>query len=196
MNILSPPGLPLYWVPPGRLSQLPFRQLWKTASGSTAPTPSATVLPQAAGINVSEISASRRPSPSVRLCGRGISLCAVKIKAVSVSSTCYRRSSSPTLSIGSSRARLWTSSASLRRSTNFYFDVFTKEILAWRVGQRRGARDQYIDGLKDVVDQLKGCTEPANLRTILWMSHLTAESRRKSSPISILMRAGTFLTMR
>lgn len=47
----------------------------------------------------------------------------------------------------------------------FYFDVFTKEILAWRVGQRRGARDQYIDGLKDVVDQLKGCTEPTIAHT-------------------------------
>lgn len=47
----------------------------------------------------------------------------------------------------------------------FYFDVFTKEILAWRVGQRRGARDQYIDGLKDVVDQLKGCTEPTIVHT-------------------------------
>lgn len=37
--------------------------------------------------------------------------------------------------------------------------------MAWRVGQRRGARDQYIDGLKDVVDQLKGCTEPTIVHT-------------------------------
>lgn len=44
---------------------------------------------------------------------RGRSL-RIKDKAVSVSSSCCRRSSSPTLSIGSRRARLLTSSAALR----------------------------------------------------------------------------------
>ena len=47
----------------------------------------------------------------------------------------------------------------------FYFDVFTKEILAWKVANRRGARDQYLDGLSDVVDLLKGCNEPVVLHT-------------------------------
>ena len=47
----------------------------------------------------------------------------------------------------------------------FYFDVFTKEILTWRLAERRGSRDQYIDGLKDVVELLKDCSEPTVLHT-------------------------------
>lgn len=47
----------------------------------------------------------------------------------------------------------------------FYFDVFTKEILSWRVAHRRGSRDQYIDGLSDVVKLLKGSTEPTIVHT-------------------------------
>ena len=47
----------------------------------------------------------------------------------------------------------------------FYFDVFTKEILTWRVAERRGSRDQYIDGLQDIVKLLKGCTEPTIVHT-------------------------------
>ncbi len=47
----------------------------------------------------------------------------------------------------------------------FYFDVFTKQILTWKMADRRGARDQYIEGLKDVVDMLKGCSEPTVLHT-------------------------------
>ena len=47
----------------------------------------------------------------------------------------------------------------------FYFDVFTKEILSWRLAERRGAREQYIDGLKDVVSLQRGRTEPTVLHT-------------------------------
>jgi putative transposase len=47
----------------------------------------------------------------------------------------------------------------------FYFDVFTKEILSWKLAERRGCRDQYIDGLADVKDLLKGCTEPTIIHT-------------------------------
>lgn len=47
----------------------------------------------------------------------------------------------------------------------FYFDVFTKEILSWQLAERRGAREQYIDGLKDVISLLKGRTEPTVLHT-------------------------------
>lgn len=47
----------------------------------------------------------------------------------------------------------------------FYFDVFTKEIISYRVAERRGSRDQYIDGLVDVVNLLKGCSEPTVLHT-------------------------------
>ena len=47
----------------------------------------------------------------------------------------------------------------------FYFDVFTKEILSWRVGRRRGSREQYIEGLEDIVKMLKGCKEPTIVHT-------------------------------
>ena len=47
----------------------------------------------------------------------------------------------------------------------FYFDVFTKEILTWKVAVRRGSRDQYIDGLADVVELLKNCKEPTIIHT-------------------------------
>lgn len=47
----------------------------------------------------------------------------------------------------------------------FYFDVFTKEILTFRIAERRGSRDQYIDGLADVVEMLKGSKEPTIIHT-------------------------------
>jgi transposase InsO family protein len=47
----------------------------------------------------------------------------------------------------------------------FYFDVFTKQILAWKLAERRGSRDQYIEGLKDIVGMLKGCSEPVILHS-------------------------------
>ena len=47
----------------------------------------------------------------------------------------------------------------------FYFDVFTKEILSYKVAERRGHRDQYIEGLKDVVELLRGTTEPTVIHT-------------------------------
>lgn len=47
----------------------------------------------------------------------------------------------------------------------FYFDVFTKEILTYRIAERRGAREQYTEGLEDVVKLLKGSTEPTILHT-------------------------------
>ncbi len=37
----------------------------------------------------------------------------------------------------------------------FYFDVFTKEILTWHKGKRRGDREQYIAGLEDVKEILE-----------------------------------------
>ena len=47
----------------------------------------------------------------------------------------------------------------------FYFDVFTKEILTAKVADKRGSRDQYIDGLEDVIGLLKGVVEPVILHT-------------------------------
>lgn len=47
----------------------------------------------------------------------------------------------------------------------FYFDVFTKEILAHHAADRRGSNRQYIDGLQDVMGLLKGCGAPVVLHT-------------------------------
>lgn len=47
-----------------------------------------------------------------------------------------------------------------------YFDAFTKEILSWKVADRRGARDPYIDGLEDVIALLKGQGTSAQLSAI------------------------------
>ena len=47
----------------------------------------------------------------------------------------------------------------------FYFDVFTKEILTYRIAARKGDRNQYLDGLEDVKKLLKGQREPAVLHT-------------------------------
>ena len=47
----------------------------------------------------------------------------------------------------------------------FHFDVFTKEILSYRVAERRGSRDQYIDGLAEVVELLSGQKEPTVIHT-------------------------------
>ena len=47
----------------------------------------------------------------------------------------------------------------------FYFDVFTKEILTYKVAARKGDRNQYIDGLEDIKNLLKSQTEPVVLHT-------------------------------
>lgn len=47
----------------------------------------------------------------------------------------------------------------------FYFDVFTKQILSWKMAERRGGREQYIDGLEDVISQLRGSKEPTIIHT-------------------------------
>ena len=49
----------------------------------------------------------------------------------------------------------------------FYFDVFTKEILTWKLTDKRGDRNQYIDGLRDIVELLDGLEnkEPTIIHT-------------------------------
>ncbi len=47
----------------------------------------------------------------------------------------------------------------------FYFDVFTKQILSFGFAERRGDRNPYIDGLEDVIKQLRGKKEPTILHT-------------------------------
>ena len=47
----------------------------------------------------------------------------------------------------------------------FYFDVFTKEILTYKIAGRRGDRNQYINGLNDIKELLKDNVEPIVLHT-------------------------------
>ena len=47
----------------------------------------------------------------------------------------------------------------------FYFDVFTKQILSWKLAERRGGREQYIDGLTDVVKLLRDHKESTIIHT-------------------------------
>lgn len=47
----------------------------------------------------------------------------------------------------------------------FYFDVFTKQILTCKFAERRGDRQQYIEGLKDVIELLRGNKEPTIIHT-------------------------------
>ena len=49
-----------------------------------------------------------------------------------------------------------------------YFDVFTKQILSWRLSNRRGDREPYLYGLQDVIDLLEfegAVREPVFLHT-------------------------------
>lgn len=75
----------------------------------------------------------------------------------------------------------------------FYFDVFTKEILSYRIAKRRGDREQYVGGLKDVVDMLKGEKEPVILHTdqgSVYSSMAYNEIIRDSVIVRSMSRAG------
>ena len=75
----------------------------------------------------------------------------------------------------------------------FYFDVFTKEILTFRVAKQRGSRDQYIDGLEDVIDLLKGTKEPVVLHTdqgSVYASMAYNELIKETNIVRSMSRAG------
>lgn len=75
----------------------------------------------------------------------------------------------------------------------FYFDVFTKEILTYKVAERRGSRNQYIDGLVDVVELLKGQKEPTVLHTdqgSVYASMAYNELIKDSNIVRSMSRAG------
>ncbi len=75
----------------------------------------------------------------------------------------------------------------------FYFDVFTKQILTWRMAERRGSRDQYVDGLEEVIGILKDCTQPTILHTdqgSVYASLAYNELIRESLVIRSMSRAG------
>lgn len=75
----------------------------------------------------------------------------------------------------------------------FYFDVFTKEILTYKVAERRGAKEQYTDGLNDIVCLLKGTSEPVILHTdqgTVYASMAYNELIRDTNIIRSMSRAG------
>ena len=77
--------------------------------------------------------------------------------------------------------------------TTMYFDVFTKEMLSWRLAERRGARDQYTEALTDVVELLKGQTEPTVLHTdqgSVYASMAYNELIKDTCIVSSMSRAG------
>ena len=47
-----------------------------------------------------------------------------------------------------------------------YFDVFTKQILSWRLSYQRGDRRTYINGLKDLLELLEGVPSEENITVI------------------------------
>lgn len=75
----------------------------------------------------------------------------------------------------------------------FYFDVFTKEILTYKVAERRGAREQYTEGLNDIVSLLKGTSEPVILHTdqgTVYASMAYNELIKDTNIIRSMSRAG------
>ena len=75
----------------------------------------------------------------------------------------------------------------------FYFDVYTKQILTYRRAERRGDRNQYIDGAKDVVRLLKGCKEPTVLHTdqgSVYASMAYSELIKDTNIVRSMSRAG------
>lgn len=74
-----------------------------------------------------------------------------------------------------------------------YFDVFTKEMLSWRLAERRGAREQYIGGLEDVVGLLRGNDGPTVLHTdqgSVYASMAYNEIIRDTNIVRSMSRAG------
>ena len=74
-----------------------------------------------------------------------------------------------------------------------YFDVFTKQILTWKLSERRGGREQYLDGLADVVELLRGKKEPTILHTdqgSVYSSKAYNELIQDSNIVRSMSRAG------
>lgn len=75
----------------------------------------------------------------------------------------------------------------------FYFDVFTKEMLTFQVAERRGCRDQYIDGLTDVISQISGQSDPTIIHTdqgSVYSSKAYNELIKDTNIIRSMSRAG------
>ena len=75
----------------------------------------------------------------------------------------------------------------------FYFDVFTKQILTCKFAERRGDRQQYIEGLKDVIELLRGNKEPTIIHTdqgSVYASKAYNELIRDENIVRSMSRAG------
>ena len=75
----------------------------------------------------------------------------------------------------------------------FYFDVYTKEILSWKLAERRGSREPYIEGLEDITALLKGNTEPTILHTdqgSVYASKAYNELIQETNIVRSMSRAG------
>lgn len=74
-----------------------------------------------------------------------------------------------------------------------YFDVFTKQILTWKLSERRGGREQYLDGLADVIELLRGKEEPTIIHTdqgSVYSSKAYNELIQDSNIVRSMSRAG------
>lgn len=75
----------------------------------------------------------------------------------------------------------------------FYFDIFTKQILTCRFARQRGDRAQYIDGLKDVIELLKGNGQPTIIHTdqgSVYASKAYNELIKEENIVRSMSRAG------
>lgn len=78
-----------------------------------------------------------------------------------------------------------------------YFDVFTKQILSWKLSDRRGDREPYINGLKEIINLLEfdgpeGC--PTYLHTdqgAVYASMAYDELIKDKNIVRYMSRAGT-----
>lgn len=78
-----------------------------------------------------------------------------------------------------------------------YFDVFTKQILSWKLSDRRGAREPYLFGLQEIISLLEfdgpdGC--PTYLHTdqgAVYASMAYEELIRDKNIVRSMSRAGT-----
>ena len=74
-----------------------------------------------------------------------------------------------------------------------YFDVFTKQILTWKLSERKGGREHYLDGLKDVVELLRNTKEPTIIHTdqgSVYSSKAYNELIQDSNIVRSMSRAG------
>ena len=74
-----------------------------------------------------------------------------------------------------------------------YFDVFTKQILTWKLSERRGGREHYLDGLADVVELLHNKKEPTIIHMdqgSVYSSKAYNELIRDSNIVRSMSRAG------